>query len=305
MSLPTICPLCGSDHTTQSVVTGHVYGTSQGQAIFQCDACDIRYLFPGLSAEEEARLYAAEFEKFMADRSAEQAGWEKPESHIAANEGEAKRRMQFLSQHLPPSGRVLEIGCSSGFMLYDLSDKGYDCVGVEPSGVFSNYVSSRGLPCFESLEALRESSDQAKGFDVILHYYVMEHISNPKAFLSEQLDLLNPGGILVFEVPCATDALSGIYDIPAYEKFIWVVSHQWYFSRPSMSHLLNDLDVDFQIFMDQRYDLSNHMTWALDGRPGGMGRFTEVLGPEIEAQYKHALIEAGHGDTLTVLIRKT
>lgn len=305
MPLPQHCPLCASDHTCQNVVTRHVYGAQHGQAIFHCGQCDVRYLYPGLSAEEEARLYAAEFEKFMADRSAENAGWEKPESHISANAREAKRRGDFLSQHLPKSGRVLEIGCSSGFMLYDLAQKGFECVGVEPSGVFSEYVASRGLSCFNSLEALIENGTHQGGFDVILHYYVMEHISDPKTFLNEQLELLNHNGVLVFEVPNAMDALSDLYEVPSYEKFIWVISHQWYFSRPSMAHLLKSLDADFDVFIDQRYDLSNHMTWALDNRPGGMGRFTEIWGQEIEEQYKQALIKAEKGDTLTMVVRKT
>ncbi|PCI42178.1 MAG: hypothetical protein COB46_01310 [Rhodospirillaceae bacterium] len=304
MSLPEKCPLCSADQNAQAVVTRHVFGEHQGQAIFRCEHCDIRYLFPGLSEEDEARLYAAEFEKFMEKRSASDAGWENPEAHIKANEVEEKRRSHFLSKHLPPHGRILEVGCSSGFMLHDLSSKGYECVGVEPSGVFSDYVTHRGIPCFNSLEALIENGEHKEGFDVILHYYVMEHIGDPQTFLRQQLELLKPNGILVFEVPNATDALSSLYDITAYEKFIWVVSHQWYFSQASMKFLLKDIGVNSEVHMDQRYDLSNHMTWALDGRPGGMGRFTDVFGAELEGHYKKSLIKAGMGDTLTVIIHK-
>ncbi|MBK6632555.1 MAG: NAD-dependent epimerase/dehydratase family protein [Betaproteobacteria bacterium] len=39
---------------------------------------------------------------------------------------------------------------------------------------------------------------------------------------------------------------------------------------------------------DQRYDLSNHMVWARDGKPGGMGRFTPQLGAEVEDAYRQA-----------------
>ncbi len=53
---------------------------------------------------------------------------------------------------------------------------------------------------------------------------------------------------------------------------------------------------------DQRYDLSNHMDWARDGRPGVMGRFSHLLGQEIEDQYRQALIKTGHCDTLVAII---
>lgn len=304
MSLPENCPLCSTGKERQSVVTHHVFGGYQEQAIFYCANCDVRYLFPRLSKEDEHRLYAAEFEKFMAVRSADNAGWENPEAHIKANAVEADRRWGFLQPRLPDGGRVLEIGCSSGFMLYRLADNGFDCTGVEPSGVFSEYVTHRGIPCFNKIDALIDSGRQEDGFDVILHYYVMEHIDDPRAFLLKQLDLLRPGGVLVFEVPNATDALSMLYDVPAYEKFIWVVSHQWYFSPDAMNFLMDDLGVRSEIHMDQRYDLSNHITWALDGRPGGMGRFTDVFGRDLEDHYKRALVASGRGDTLTVVIHK-
>ena len=86
---------------------------------------------------------------------------------------------------------------------------------------------------------------------------------------------------MIFEVPNAADPLYSIYDIPAFERFYWSVAHAWYFSRASLEHLLTSLGVTFEIMGDQRYDLSNHMVWARDGRPGGMGRFSHLLGQEI------------------------
>lgn len=53
---------------------------------------------------------------------------------------------------------------------------------------------------------------------------------------------------------------------------------------------------------DQRYDLSNHMVSVRDGRAGGMGRFSHVLGQEIEDWYRHALIETGHCDSLVTIV---
>ena len=304
MALPEHCPLCRAGLAEQSVVTRHVYGGGdRGHAFFHCGRCDVRYQYPGLSAEEEARFYAAEFEGFMATRAGSQGGWQKAEDHVRANEPTRTRRMKYLAPVLREGASVLEVGCSSGFMLYPLADAGHGCVGIEPSGVFGEWVKSRGLEVHESLEAMQQSNP-ARRFDIILHFFVLEHIAQPLAFLESQLALLAPGGTIVFEIPNAADPLFSVYDIPAFERFYWSLAHPWYFSEGSLHFLLRALGRRYEIIRDQRYDLSNHMVWARDGRPGGMGRFTGALGAELEEGYKQALIRAGKCDTLVAVIHK-
>ena len=298
---PPACPLCSASADRQSAVVSRVYGDDR-RGVFHCSACDVRYLHPGLSAEEERRFYAAEFESFMAKRSAPGTGWEGPQDHIRGSEAQRLRRMSHLAPLLKPKSRVLEIGCSSGLMLYPLMDDGHDCIGIEPSGVFRDYVESRGIACFPGLDEMRAAGAEESGFDLILHYYVMEHIGDPIGMIREQLSLLRAGGRIVFEVPNANDALTTIYQIPAYAEFIWVVSHRWYFTEQSLAYVMNKAGGKGEIRLDQRYDLSNHMVWARDGKPGGMGRFTSILGEEIENQYRQALIRAGRCDTLIGMV---
>lgn len=304
MALPLNCPLCNASHDEQNVVTPHVYGGHPGQAFYRCGHCDVCYLFPGLTPEEEKQFYAAEFSSFMGARAGAAAGWNDPARHIEANQWMVSRRMKYLEANLPAVGRVLEIGCSSAFMLYPLVDRGLECVGVEPSGAFGEYVRSRGIDCYDSTEDLVKANRYSDGFDLVMHSFVLEHISEPGAFLKLQLDLLKPGGKLVFEIPNSADPLLSIYDLPAFERFYWIVAHTWYFSKSSLQYLLDSLGHPFRIQLDQRYDLSNHLVWARDGRPGGMNRFTSRFGQEIEDQYRQALIASGHADTLVAIVTK-
>lgn len=305
MALPSQCPLCGSGNEFQDVVTRHVFGAPQVRksAFFHCHVCDVRYLFPGLTPEEEVRFYAAEFESFMASRSGRAGGWHQAEEHLLASEPTRFRRMKYITPHLQSARDVLEIGCSSGFMLYPLAEKGMNCMAIEPSGVFSEYVRSHGIATFPSLELLlrKEGSRQ---FDLIMHFFVLEHISSPLAFLKSQLDVLRPGGKLIFEIPNVADALYAVYDIPAFERFYWSIAHPWYFSEASLRYLLDQIGFTYEILIDQRYDLSNHITWALDGRPGGMGLYKDKFGSELEELYKQALIQSGNCDTLVGIITK-
>jgi 2-polyprenyl-3-methyl-5-hydroxy-6-metoxy-1,4-benzoquinol methylase len=304
MSVPAACPLCNATAEKQSVVVSQVYGDNGERAVFRCGQCDVRYLYPGLSAAEQERLYSAEFESFMAKRSGAGDDWDGPEKHIRANEQQRQRRMRHLSEFIKPGSRILEVGCGSGFMLYPLMADGHQCVAVEPSGVFSDYVRGRGLSCHRALSDIVAAGDAAEGFDLILHYYVLEHVADPVGFLRSQLALLRPGGRIVFEVPNANDALTKLYQIAAYERFIWVVSHSWYFTERSLDRAISMTRGRGRICLDQRYDLSNHLVWARDGKPGGMGRFTAILGQELEDQYRAALVRARLCDTLIGIVER-
>jgi SAM-dependent methyltransferase len=169
--------------------------------------------------------------------------------------------------------------------------------------VFGQFVKDRGLKVYQSLEKLNDQSPNLR-FDVIMHFFVLEHISDPLTFLQTQLNLLNFGGKIIFEIPNAADPLFSIYDIPAFERFYWSIAHPWYFSEASLKHLLEQLGQPYEIIRDQRYDLSNHMVWARDGKPGGMGRFTKSLGSRLENCYRQALIESGNCDTLVAIVSK-
>jgi SAM-dependent methyltransferase len=300
MALPSKCTLCANGSDSQSVLTTHVYGDNNHEhAFFKCAACNVIYLYPQLTAEQEHKFYAQEFEGFMNVRSGDVAGWDAPEKHIKANQQQQARRWEYLKDVLPKTGKILELGCSSGFMLYPLVDKGYECFGIEPSGYFSEYVRSRGIKVFEKSESIEEK------FDVLMHFFVLEHVKEPIKFINSNLSLLKPGGKLIIEIPNAADPLYTIYDIPAFEKFYWSIAHHWYFDEKSASYMLSQIqNINYEIVRDQRYDLSNHMVWARDGKPGGMARFANDFGPTLDKVYKEALIESGKCDTLILVITK-
>ena len=300
MPAPQKCRLCGSGPEHQSVVTSHVYGGIAGQAFYQCHFCDVIYQYPPIDEEEEVRLYQSEFENFMADRSGAKE-WHHPSEHVSINAHHVERRMRYLSPFLEREGMdICEVGCSSGFMLYPLREMGHRITGVEPSGVFGEFLKDNGVVVYSSLDCLPTGLN----FDLLMHYFVLEHIRDPRSFLTRCMELIRRGGRMVFEVPNAADPLRTIYDIPEFERFYWSYPHHWYFSEKSLAFLLDGLGFSFEIQRDQRYDLSNHMTWAITGRPGGMGRFTEKLGKDLEDIYRKKLIQSGFCDTLIGVLTK-
>lgn len=301
MTLPSSCPLCAAYNNDQSVITPHVYGDyTNSHAFFKCNNCDVIYLFPQLSAEQEKEFYSKEFESFMNSRAGDKSGWKAAEKHINANQIQFNRRMNYMGKILPTEGKILEFGCSSGFMLYPFAEKGYECYGIEPSNNFSEYLISQGINLITDADSISEK------FDVVMHFFVLEHIKDPAQFIKMNLNLLKPNGKLIIEIPNAADPLYTIYNIPEFEKFYWSIAHHWYFTESSFCYLLNKFEnIKYEIIRDQRYDLSNHIIWARDGKPGGMNKFSTEFGIELDKLYKERLIESGKCDTLIALISKT
>jgi 2-polyprenyl-3-methyl-5-hydroxy-6-metoxy-1,4-benzoquinol methylase len=97
--------------------------------------------------------------------------------------------------------RVLEVGCSSGYLARPLRERGNTIVGVEldPQAareaeqwcerVIVGDVESAVLPL------------EPASFDVVLCGDVVEHLRDPVTVLARQRPLLRPGGALVLSTP--------------------------------------------------------------------------------------------------------
>ena len=137
-----------------------------------------------------------------------------------------------------------------------------------------------------------------------MHFFVLEHIANPKNFLIEQIKLLKKNGKIIFEVPCYSDALYKLYKIKSFEKFYWSVVHPWYFNMKSLKILLDQLNISYKLKYHQRYSLANHLTWATKGIPGGSKNLEKLLGTKINKLYKLSLEKSGFADTIIAEITK-
>jgi SAM-dependent methyltransferase len=298
------CTLCSSGFDKQKIRAPYVYGGSEKHNFWECSECSLVYLLPTLSNAEEKLFYAKEFERFMENRTGGDRSWSGPEAHIQSNQDHVIRRWEFLKDYIKSTDEVLEIGCSSGFMLDDIRNKGIKVAGIEPSGGFGDYLSKKGHEHYNSLAELKENRPDAK-YDVIIHFFVLEHVRNAVDFLSSQLELLKPDGLIIAEVPNVDDPLTSIYNIPAFEKFYWSIAHHYYYSPKSLSPELDKLDCSEYFFkLDQRYDLSNHITWLQEGKPGGQGKFNNIFSKKTLDAYKRDLINCKHCDTFFLYIKK-
>jgi len=103
----------------------------------------------------------------------------------------------------PEKGKLLEIGCSSGFLLQDL--KGLfpdaDIIGSDVTLANLDRLGEHmpGIPLLQM--DILQCPLRGQQFDAVVALNVLEHIDDDREALRTVAGLLKPGGILVLEVP--------------------------------------------------------------------------------------------------------
>lgn len=96
-------------------------------------------------------------------------------------------------------GRLLEIGCNTGFFCKVARDRGWQPVGVEVSRSMAELAHrTYGI---ETRAGDWMSMDYGAPFDVIYCSHVIEHIPDPRGWMRRFREVMAPGGIVCLSVP--------------------------------------------------------------------------------------------------------
>jgi SAM-dependent methyltransferase len=173
-------------------------------------------------------------------------------------------RQRFFEEHVPEGGSVLEVGCSSGFFLGRLQAK-YDVYGAEWNPEDAAYVRDVGeIPCEEGD---LESIYPGKKFSAICAYAVLEHITDPIAWLKQAKRRLIGGGHLIVEVPNAEESLLTLYDIPEFRNQWYREPHICNFNLSNLTMVLSMAGFEARVHTRQQYNILNHMHWLWEHAP--------------------------------------
>ena len=202
-----------------------IWEAPEGSAEYRCSECDIVFLHPIMSPEEEREFYEGKFAEYMAKRG--QAGGADPRDSFEKWRPEGARRLELLRPWLREGMRVLEFGAATGFLLDAVRPFVGEVVGIEPGDDFRGFAESElGIE-------MHRHRDEVTGrrFDLILSYYVVEHLRDPVGELTAWRELLNSGGHLAIEVPNVDDALVKYWQVEAFDRFYWQTAHYFNYSH--------------------------------------------------------------------------
>ncbi len=289
------CPFCTSGDRHLIVPT--VWDAPES-AVYQCSACKLVFIFPIMSAEEEKSFYEMEFSRYMKQRGG--PGENIPEKHFQENRREAARRLRNVEPYLREDMKVLEIGSSTGFMLSALRPHVSSVTGIEPNRLYADYARELEIPTLSDLAEAKSGR-----YDLILAYYVLEHLRDPVEYLKDLCKLLNPGGRLAVEVPNVDDALVRFYQLESFDRFYWQKAHYYYYSHETLALALERAGFDSPgMIPEHRYDLSNHIHWMLKGEPGGKGKYSHIFNDELDRAYARCLKDHWLCDTVFAVASK-
>jgi 2-polyprenyl-3-methyl-5-hydroxy-6-metoxy-1,4-benzoquinol methylase len=104
------------------------------------------------------------------------------------------------------NGKLLDIGCGEGAFLRIAQRHGWQISGTELSAYAAQYASDiLGVDIF--CGEIFNAGFPEKSFDVITLWHVLEHVSDPKMYLTEIRRIIKNDGILVIAVPNVNDII--------------------------------------------------------------------------------------------------
>ncbi len=105
----------------------------------------------------------------------------------------AMQRMGLLDR---PLEKVLDVGCGYGFLIHEFAGVARQPVGVELAQSEIDHARDV-LDCTVASDISDLPAPLQNGFDLVVLFEVLEHITDPVAFLSGFAQRLRPGGVLV------------------------------------------------------------------------------------------------------------
>ena len=146
----------------------------------------------------------------------------------------ARSILKKLNRFKRHGNRLLDIGCSTGFLLDEARNIGWDVYGVELSTWASQYANEKfNLKVYNT--TLKKANLPCEYFDAVIMQDTIEHLLHPAETILEIKRVLKASGILYINTPDIESLAS---------RFLkakwWGINqfHLYYFSKRSLTMLL-------------------------------------------------------------------
>jgi len=159
-----------------------------------------------------------------------------------------RNKVSLINRINPSKGKLLDIGCGTGFFLQEASKKKWRVTGIEPNVVARNLSLEKNIKVYESLESIKKD----KKFDVITLFHVLEHIHDLRKTSKKLIKHLKNYGTLIIAVPNQKS-----FDTNFYGKN-WagfdVPRHLYHFDQSSMEQYAEEMGLKIVEIKPMKFD---------------------------------------------------
>ena len=203
------------------------------------------------------------------------------------------RRFESYKELIKGS-EILDFGCGRGGFIQLSKKISKRSVGLELNIINREYLNNIGVQCVNTLSELNDDK-----FDLITLNHVFEHLNDPVNILIELKKYLKSDGIIIIEVPHARDLLLETFNLESFKDFIFWSEHLILHTRESLKSFGRSSGLQVKkIEGFQRYPVSNHFNWLLNGKPSGHDIYKHLNNKVFSEQYESLLDSIDQTDTL-------
>ena len=300
ISVATPTPSCSFEAATGRPEVPDLVATRR------CRNCGLIYLCPRPKPDAIAAYYPDDYLPFrpaIEDEPRALMRWARRRKMI--------RRRELVEQFSERrTGRILDVGCSTGLFLHEMDLGAWSVAGVELTASAAGYARDRfGIEVFEGM--LEDADFAPASFDVITFWDVLEHVYAPSETLDLSASLLKPGGLVAINVP-NWDSLDRRlfgrqwqgYDPPR---------HLYVFTRSTLDRLLRQAGLEpvaWLCFMPAYFtfilSLENWLAAKMPLLRDPIMRLLNLPGLRIVFEIPFALLNrSGRGGVISVFARKS
>ena len=189
-----ICPWCGTEKTHIHLWLKDEFLTLEEFEIFECQHCGLLFTEPRPNPQKISKYYKSD--EYYSHHENKKGFI--PKLYESVKKVNLRHKCKMATQGLK-TGNVLDIGCGVGDFLHTMRQKGWDCVGVEPSEEAKKIAKKRLNS--DILSPSAQETLPTAHFDLITMWHVLEHVDDLHWQLDQLWRLAKPGGRIIVALP--------------------------------------------------------------------------------------------------------